>query len=110
MNRTMRVIKQEAIKETAVGLHCHGRYTVIKLKKHNLFTHIGETTQFRDRIVKYSSMKIIHEICQNKCLYEGKEQFVSLALKIVCKTSNESVIECIGMLTELNTKLQLQEV
>ena len=35
MNRTMRVIKQQAIEETAVGLTCHGRFTVSKLQKHN---------------------------------------------------------------------------
>ena len=110
INRTLQVIKQEAIEETAVCLTCHRRYTVSKLQKQNLFIHNGEITQFCDRIVRYSSMihsmKIIHGICHNKCLYEGKEQFSSLPLKIICKTSNESVIEFIGSVAELHTKPQ----
>ena len=58
------------------------------------------------RVGENSSMKIIHEKCQNKCLYEGKEQFLSLALKIFCKTPNVSVIEFIGRVAELHTKPQ----
>ena len=77
-----------------------------KLQKHKLTTHNGETTQFCDRVVKYSSIKIIHGICQNKYLYEGKEGFLSLALKVFCKTPNESVIESIGSVAELHTKPQ----
>ena len=102
--RDMRVIKQEAIEETAVCLTCHRRYNVNKLQKHYLFTHDGETTQFCERVVKYSSMKIIHGICQSKYLYEEKKQFLSLALKVFCKTPNESVIESIGSVAELHTK------
>ena len=69
-------------------------------------THNWATIQFCVILVKYFSMKIIHGICQNKCLYEVKEQFLSLALKIFCKTPNESVIESIGSVAELHTKLQ----
>ena len=75
-------------------------------RKHNIITHNGETTQFCDRIVKYSSMKIIHGICQNMWLYDGKEQFLLLALKVFCKTPIESVIESIGSVAELHTKPQ----
>ena len=106
MNRMMRVIKKEAIEETAVCLTCHRRFNISKLQKHNKNTHNGEMTQFCDRVVKYSSMKIIHGICQNKFLYQGKEEFLSLALKVFCKTPNESVIESIGSVAELHTKPQ----
>ena len=36
------------------------------MQKHNQNTHDGESTQFCDRVVKYSSIKIIHGSCQNQ--------------------------------------------
>ena len=37
-------------------------------------------------------------------LYEGKEQFLFIGLKVFCKTPNESVIESIGRFAVLHTK------
>lgn len=68
--------------------------------------HKGETTQFCDRIVKYSSMKIIHGICKDERLFSNKKKFLSIALKIFCKTPNESVIESMGSIAELHTTPQ----
>ena len=74
INRVMRIIKQEAIEESAVCLICHKRFDIRKVLRHNKNTNEGESTQFCDRIVKFSSMKIIYGICQNKFFNEGKEQ------------------------------------
>jgi hypothetical protein len=57
-------------------------------------------------VTEHSSIKNIHGICKSKYLYEGKELIVSLALKVFCKTPNESVIESIGSVAELHTKSQ----
>ena len=42
----------------------------------------------------------------NKYLYEGKQGLLSIALKVFCKTPNQSVIESIGSVAELRTKPQ----
>ena len=106
MNRHMRLIKQHAIQESAVCLTCHRRFNIDKIQKHNMDIHKGETTQFCDRIVKYSSMKIIHGICKDERLFSNKKKFLSIALKIFCKTPNESVIESMGSIAELHTTPQ----
>ena len=36
-------------------------------------------------------------------LYKDKKQFIHLALKILCKTPNESIVEFIGSIAELHT-------
>ena len=68
--------------------------------------HKGELTQFRDKVVKYSSIKIVHGICKEERLFNDKKKILSLALKVFCKTPNESVVECIGSIAELHTKPQ----
>ena len=77
-----------------------------KMTKHNKDIHKGEFNQFGDQVISFSSIKIVHGICKEEKLYMGKEKFLSLALKIFCKTPNESVIECIGSVAELHTQPQ----
>lgn len=106
MTRTMRVIKENAIVETAVCLTCHRRFNIDKILKHNRDIHDGETTQFFDRNVKFSSIKIVHGICKDERIFQDKKEFLALALKIFCKTPNESVIESMGSVAELHTQPQ----
>jgi hypothetical protein len=68
--------------------------------------HKGELTQFGDKVVKYSSIKVVHGICKEERLFNDKKLILSLALKVFCKTPNESVVECIGSIAELHTKPQ----
>ena len=68
--------------------------------------HGGDQTQFCDKILTYSSIKVIHGICKEKRLYQDKKKILSFALKIFCKTPNESIIECMGSIAELHTKPQ----
>ena len=44
LNRVMRIIKQEAIEDSAVCLTCHRRFDIRKMQKHNQNTHDGEST------------------------------------------------------------------
>ena len=106
MTRNMRFINEHAIQETAVCLTCHRRFNIDKIKKHNVDIHGGEITQFCDRIVKYSSIKIMHGICKDQRVFENKKKFLAFALKIFCKTPNESVIESMGSIAELHTTPQ----
>ena len=59
-------------------------------------------------------MKVFQDICKSENLYNGKETTLGLALKVVCKSPIESVIEVICSVTELHTKtsekLQNQKV
>ena len=103
MTRNMRMIKEHAIQESAVCLTCHRRFSMDKIKKHNVDIHGGELTRFCDRVLKYSSIKIIHGICKDERVFSNKERFLGFALKVFCKTPNESVIESMGSIAELHT-------
>ena len=87
-------------------LTCHMSHNVNKLQMQNIITEDGKIRQFCDQVVKCSLIKNIHEIGQSKYLYEGKEHFLSVALKTFCKTLNEFAIESIGSVAELHTKQQ----
>ena len=106
MDRKMCIIKEHALEETAVFYSCHRRFNIKKVLKHNKDMHKGELTQFGDKVVKYSSIKIVHGICKEEQLFNDKKKILSLALKVFCKTPNESVVECIGSIAELHTKPQ----
>lgn len=103
MTRNMRMIKEHAIQESAVCLTCHRRFSMDKIKKHNVDIHGGELTRFCDSVIKYSSIKIIHGICKDERVFSNKERFLGFALKVFCKTPNESVIESMGSIAELHT-------
>ena len=76
------------------------------MQKHNKDIHKGDLNTFGDEIVSFSSMKVFQGICKSENLYNGKERILGFALKVFCKSPNESVIECIGSVTELHTKPQ----
>ena len=106
MDRMMRVIKEYAIEETAICLVCHRRVKMEKVLKHNKDIHKGELIEFCDKLIQYSSIKVIHGICKEEKLFQNKKKFLNLALKVFCKTPNESVVESIGSIAELHTQPQ----
>ena len=55
---------------------------------------------------KYSSIEVIHGLCKNEKVYQDNKEFLAIALKLLCKIPNESVVECIGSIAECHTKPQ----
>ena len=106
MNRNKRQIKEFAIEKEVLCFLCHRRIKSSKMQKHNKDIHKGDLNTFGDEIVSFSSMKVFQGICKSENLYNGKERILGFALKVFCKSPNESVIECIGSVTELHTKPQ----
>ena len=74
----------------------------LKMSKHNKDIYKGDFHQFGDQVAWLSFIKIVHGIWKEEKLYLVKEKFISLALKIFCKTPNESHIECTGSVAELH--------
>ena len=62
--------------------------------------HIGTDTSFCDLITKFSSIKVLHGICQQEKYYQDKQRFLSIALKLSCKTPNEYIVESMGSIVE----------
>ena len=106
MNKIKRQIREYGLERRVVCFLCHRRILSSKMMKHNKDIHKGARNQFGDEITTFSSIKIIHGICKSDKLYQDKQNILSLALEIFCKTPNESVIECIGSVAELHTKPQ----
>ena len=48
----------------------------------------------------------MHGVCQQEKLYSDKQDFVALALKLLCKTPNEAIVESIGSVLLLHMKPQ----
>ena len=94
MNHQKHQIKEVSCTVTAVCLTCHKQYPKA----------CYEHTSFADIETKFLSIKILHGICKNENFYENKQEFLTLAL--ICKSPNESVVECIGSVVELHAKLQ----
>lgn len=106
MNLQKHQIKEVSCTVTAVCLTCHKRYPRDMIQKHVMNIHQGENTSFADVETKFLSTKILHGICKNENLYDNKQEFLTLALKLLCKSPNESVVECIGSVAELHAKPQ----
>ena len=102
MNRSKHVIKEHDMIRTAICFTCYRQYDYDYVK----IVHKNETTHFGDEKRKVSVIKVLHGICKDKKLYQDKKEFLSFALKLLCKIPNESVVECIGSIAELHTKPQ----
>ena len=75
MTKEKKAIKAVAIVETAVCLECHRRFEMpIALKKHAETAHKQkETIRCQDPVRAYSSIKVLHGVCQQEKLYsDGK--------------------------------------
>ena len=106
MNLQKHQIKEVSFTVTAVCLTCHKIYPKDMIQKHVMNIHQGENTSFADVETKFLSTKILHGICKNENLYDNKKEFLTLALKLLGKSPNESVVECIGCVAELHAKHQ----
>ena len=59
-----------------------------------------------DKIVTFSSLKVLHGVCQLERYYHDQKFFISLALKLLCKTPNEAVVESLGSLLQKHMKAE----
>lgn len=105
MTKEKKSIKSAAVNETAICKLCHRRFEFKELVKHVKHQHKNqETVQSLDQIKTFSSIKVLHGVCLQEKLYFGKQQFVSLALKLLCKTPNEAVVESMGSMLQKHMK------
>ena len=86
MNKIKRSIKEHAIQRTVVCLLCYRQYDFEKVSRHVKVVHKDKTTQFGEEFIKYSSIKVIHGICQNDVLYNDKKIF-STRFKVTLQNS-----------------------
>ena len=54
--------------------------------------------------MRFRSLKVLHGVCQLEKYYSNQQLFISLALKLLCKTPNEAVVESLGSLLQKNMK------
>ena len=43
--------------------------------------------------MRFRSLKVLHGVCQLEKYYSNQQLFISLALKLLCKTPNKAVVE-----------------
>ena len=105
MTKEKQAIRAVAISETAVCLECHRKFEMKDLKKH--FENDHTWLQFiscQDKITIFSSTKVLHGVCQNGNVYIVMKGFIALALKLLCKTQNEAVVESMGSMIQKHIK------
>ena len=67
------------------------------LKKHAESAHKQkDTIRCQDPVRTYSSIKVLHGVCQQEKLFSDKKDFIALALKLLCKTPNKAIVESLG--------------
>ena len=54
--------------------------------------------------MRFRSLKVLHGVCQLEKYYSNQQLFISLALKLLCKTPNEAVVESLGSLLQKHMK------
>ncbi len=106
MDKTKHNIKEHALQRNVVCFTCYRQFEFNKVLNHVKVTHKNENTQFGDENNTLSAIKVIHGICKDEKVYQDKKEFLAIALKVLCKIPNESVVECIGSIAELHTKPQ----
>lgn len=105
MTKTRTAIKSVAVNETAVCLECHRRFDVKDLIKHANNAHANlDSVRGGDQIKTFSSIKVLHGVCQQEQFYAGNKQFLALALKLLCKTPNEAIVESMGSMLQKHMK------
>ena len=105
MTKDKKSIKTAAVKESAVCSVCHRRFQFSELVKHVIKVHKDmNSVNCIDQIKTFSSIKVLHGVCQQEKFFFGKQQFISLALKLLCKTPNEAVVESMGSMLQKHMK------
>ena len=107
MTKDKKSIKSAAVTETAVCELCHRRFEFKDLVKHVKNQHKDqEAVNSLDQIKTYNSIKVLHGVCLQEKLYYGKQEFLNLALKLLCKTPNEAVVESMGSMLQKHMKTE----
>ena len=105
ITKEKQAIKAAAISESEVCLKCHRRFEISEIKKHIETVHKGAVyAQAQDRLVRFSSVKVLHGVCKLEKYYIDQQKFISLALKLLCKTPNEAVVESLGSVLQKHMK------
>ena len=105
MIKDKKTFKSAAITKTAVCELCHGRFVFKDLARHFKSNHKDkETMQTLDQIKTINSIKVLHGVCIQEKFYFGKQGFLNIALKLLCKTPNEAVVESLGSMLQKHMK------
>ena len=101
MTKDKKAIKSAAITETAVCELCHRRFVFKDLVRHVKSNHKDkETVQTLDQIKTFKSIQVLYGVCLQDKFYFGKQEFINIALKLLCKTPNEAVVESMGSMLQ----------
>ena len=83
----------------------HRRFEVKALIKHAASAHSNlESVRCEDQIKTFSSIKVLQGVCQQEKFYAGNQNFIVLALKLLCKTPNEAIVESMGSMLQKHMK------
>ena len=52
------------------------------------------------QIKTFNSIKVLHGVCLQEKSVFGKQEFPNIALKLLCKTPNEAVVESMGSILQ----------
>ena len=105
MAKDKKAIKSAAITELAVCELCHRRFVFEDLVMHVKSNHNDkETVQTLDQIKTFNSIKVLHGVCLQEKFYFWKQEFLNIALKLLCKTPNEAVVESMGSMLQKHMK------
>ena len=108
MTKDKKAIKSAAITETAVCELCHRRFIFKDLVRHIKSNHKDkETVQTLDQIKTFKSIQVLYGVCLQDKFYFGKQEFINIALKLLCKTPNEAVVESMGSMLQKHMKSEL---
>jgi hypothetical protein len=56
------------------------------------------------QIKTINSIKVLYGVCIQEKFYFGKQGFINIALKLLCKTPNEAVVESMGSMQQKHMK------
>ena len=110
MTKDKKAIKCAAITETAVYELCHIRFIFKYIVRHVKSNHKDkETVQSLYQIKTFNSIKVLHGVCLQENFYFEKQEILNIALKLLCKTPNEAVVESMGSMPQKHIKPDCNE-
>ena len=97
MTKERKSIISAAVDETAVCLECHRRFQMSAMLKHVNSDHKElDSVRCQDKIKNFNSIKVLHGVCQQEKYFLDIQDFISVSLKLLCKTPNEAIVESMG--------------
>ena len=100
MTKDNKAIKSAAIIETVVCELCHRRFVFEGLVRHVKSNHKNEETNQNIQFNKSLAWCLSTE----KVSFGDKQEFLNIALKLLCKTLNEAVVESMGSMLQKHMK------